>query len=98
MRQLKNFMKAKKPMWRCGECKCLTLQCRKENDELCNCGDTVSPQPVPPTPVTDVTITFGEDDGWVYSSSSEPVTSITVPAGTQLTLNWIDSTLVEVII
>ena len=65
MRQLKNFMKAKKPMWRCGECKCLTLQCRKENDELCNCGENAGPgpQPTPPTPPTppaptEVTITF----------------------------------------
>lgn len=38
MRQLKNFMKAKKPMWNCGECKCITLQCWRENDEFCNCG------------------------------------------------------------
>ena len=38
MRQLKNFMKAKKPMWRCGECKCVTLQCWRDNDEFCNCG------------------------------------------------------------
>jgi hypothetical protein len=39
MRQLKNLMKAKKPMWRCGECKCVTLQCWRNNDEFCNCGD-----------------------------------------------------------
>lgn len=38
MRQLKNFMKAKKPMWRCGECECITLKCWKENDTFCNCG------------------------------------------------------------
>lgn len=38
MRQLKNFMKAKKPMWRCGECECVTLKCWKENDAFCNCG------------------------------------------------------------
>lgn len=38
MRQLKSFMKAKKPMWRCGECECLTLKCWKENDAFCNCG------------------------------------------------------------
>lgn len=43
MRQVKAFMKAKKPMWRCGECKCITLQCRKENDEFCNCGESVLP-------------------------------------------------------
>ena len=40
MRQLKNFMKAKSPMWRCGECKCVTLQCRRDNDEFCNCGSS----------------------------------------------------------
>ena len=45
MRQVKAFMKAKKPMWRCGECKCITLQCWKENDELCNCGDNVDYTP-----------------------------------------------------
>lgn len=38
MRQLKNFMKAKKPMWRCGECECVTLKCWRENDTFCNCG------------------------------------------------------------
>ena len=38
MRQIKNFMKAKKPMWRCGECECITLKCWKENDTFCNCG------------------------------------------------------------
>lgn len=38
MRQLKQFMKAKKPMWRCGECECITLKCWRENDEFCNCG------------------------------------------------------------
>lgn len=37
-RSLKNLMKAKKPMWRCGECKCVTLQCWRDNDEFCNCG------------------------------------------------------------
>ena len=56
MRQLKNFMKAKKPMWNCGECKCITLQCWRENDEFCNCGENVTP-PTPPTPTTH-TITF----------------------------------------
>ena len=39
MRQLKNLMKAKKPMWRCGECKCVTLQAWKCADELCGCGE-----------------------------------------------------------
>jgi hypothetical protein len=59
MRQLKNFMKAKKPMWNCGECKCITLQCWRENDEFCNCGENVTPPvpPVPPTPTTH-TVTF----------------------------------------
>lgn len=38
MRQLKNLMKAKKPMWRCGECECITLKCWRDNDEFCNCG------------------------------------------------------------
>lgn len=38
MRQLKGLMKAERPMWRCGECKCVTLQCWRENDEFCNCG------------------------------------------------------------
>ena len=42
MRSLKTFMKAKKPMWRCGECKCVTLQCRRENDEFCNCGEQMT--------------------------------------------------------
>lgn len=37
MRQLKNLMKAKKPMWRCGECKCVTLQAWKCADEFCGC-------------------------------------------------------------
>ena len=50
MRQIKAFMKAKKPMWRCGECKCLTLQCWKENDEFCNCGESVTPPTPGPTP------------------------------------------------
>ncbi len=39
MRAIKNFMKAKKPMWRCGECKCITLACWRNADEFCNCGD-----------------------------------------------------------
>lgn len=39
MRQIKNLMRAKKPMWRCGECKCVTLQAWRCADELCNCGD-----------------------------------------------------------
>lgn len=39
MRQLKNLMKAKKPMWRCGECKCVTLQAWKCADEFCGCGE-----------------------------------------------------------
>lgn len=39
MRAIKNFMKAKKPMWRCGECKCITLACWRNSDEFCNCGD-----------------------------------------------------------
>ena len=30
-------MKAKKPMWNCGECKCITLQCRRNNDDFCSC-------------------------------------------------------------
>lgn len=38
MRQIKNFMEAKRPMWNCNECKCITMQCWKENGELCNCG------------------------------------------------------------
>lgn len=42
MRQLKNLMKAKKPMWRCGECKCVTLQCWRDNDEFCNCGEQMT--------------------------------------------------------
>lgn len=39
MRQLKTFMKAKKPMWNCGECKCITLACWRNSDEFCNCWD-----------------------------------------------------------
>lgn len=48
MRQLKNFMKAKKPMWNCGECKCITLQCWRENDEYCDCGDYSAEENVTP--------------------------------------------------
>ena len=73
MRQLKNFMKAKKPMWNCGECKCITLQCWRENDEFCNCGENVTPPvpPVPPTPTTH-TVFFDEDpsDGGSVSMQS----------------------------
>lgn len=38
MRQLKQMMRARKAqmLW-CGPCECLTLKCRKENDEFCNC-------------------------------------------------------------
>ena len=39
MRAIKNFMRAKKPMWNCGECKCITLACWRNSDEFCNCGD-----------------------------------------------------------
>lgn len=51
MRQLKAFMKAKKPMRNCGKCECLTLKCWRENDEFCNCGDGGQPGPVGPVPV-----------------------------------------------
>lgn len=27
-------------MWNCNECKCITLQCWRENDEFCNCGES----------------------------------------------------------
>lgn len=38
MRQLKQMMRARKAqmLW-CGPCECLTLKCRKENDEFCGC-------------------------------------------------------------
>ena len=38
MRQIKEALKAKKPMRRCGECECLTLAARRCNDAFCNCG------------------------------------------------------------
>lgn len=39
MRQIKNFMEAKRPMWNCNECKCITMQCWKESEAFCGCGD-----------------------------------------------------------
>ena len=39
MRQLKTFLKSKKVMRGCGECKCQTLQCWRNADEYCNCWD-----------------------------------------------------------
>lgn len=39
MRQIKNFMEAKRPMWNCNECKCITMQCWKENEAFCGCGE-----------------------------------------------------------
>lgn len=38
MRQIKNFMEAKRPMWNCNECKCITMQCWKESEAFCGCG------------------------------------------------------------
>ena len=40
MRQLKQMLRVRKAqMLGCGSCECLTLKCRRENDEFCNCGD-----------------------------------------------------------
>ena len=39
MRQIKNFMEAKRPMWNCNECKCITMQCWKESEAFCGCGE-----------------------------------------------------------
>lgn len=82
MRQLKALMKAKKPMWRCGECKCITLQCWRENDEFCNCGESVTP-PTPPTPTTyTVTITSNDTDMW-----NVDIEELIVEEGTSVTTN-----------
>ena len=43
MRQIKKFMEAKRPMWNCNECKCVTIQCWKENDAFCGCGESAWP-------------------------------------------------------
>lgn len=60
MRQLKNFLNQKKGMWKCGECKCLTLNARRCSDEFCGCGEennnsvnpNIQPSPAPaPTPI-----------------------------------------------
>lgn len=45
MRQIKNFMEAKRPMWNCNECKCITMQCWKESEAFCGCGEWGSPLP-----------------------------------------------------
>lgn len=61
-RTLKTFLKQKKGMWKCGECKCLTLNVWRCSDEFCGCGEennnSVNPniQPIPapapaPTPI-----------------------------------------------
>lgn len=60
MRQMKQFLKQKKGLWRCGDCKCLTLMSYKCLDELCRCGEennnsinpNIQPSPAPaPAPV-----------------------------------------------
>lgn len=71
MRQLKNLMKAKKPMWRCGECKCVTLQAWKCADELCGCVDNSNAVTPTPTPTT-YTVTIASNDAtmWTVDESS----------------------------
>lgn len=83
MRQLKNFMKAKKPMWNCGECKCITLQCWRDNDEFCNCGENVTP-PTPPTPTTyTVSFSCSPELGWTTS-----ISELEVDGWTAIAYSW----------
>lgn len=71
-------MKAKKPMRRCWDCKCVTLQARKCADELCNCGESWGQDTI--------TVTFAIDPQWmgyVLDGDRETeVTNITIPTGT----------------
>lgn len=66
MRQIKKFMEAKRPMWNCNECKCITIQCWKENDAFCGCGEWGSPLPPLHNEIHQITensaATFGENN------------------------------------
>ena len=77
MRAIKNLMKAKRPMWRCGECKCITLNAWRCADEFCNCGEETTPAPVT------YTVTFQSND---IAMGSVSVEEITVNSGTEISV------------